>query len=758
MSRLGTITRRTLLVATAAIAGGVAVGYYFYRKPPENPLEAGLGDGEATFNPWITIGENNAITVVAPRAEMGQGVMTTLAALVCEELDVDLDQVEVVHGPPGDAYANIAMLEDGLPFPQFDDSVLAELARGSMAVVGKFLSLQVTGGSTSTVDAFEKMRLAGAAARETLKAAAASRLGVDAASLRTERGMVSDPASGKSLSYGELAAEAAGLDPPGDIALRPSSEWRLLGKPQPRVDMRAKVTGAPVFGVDVALPDMVHATIRMNPRLGGAMTSMDASAAEAMPGVIRVVPIEHRLGNGFAVIAATTWHAFQAAEKVEVEWGKAAYPADDEAMWRVLGEAASDGSPSAQRDDGDVEVEFADAAPEKLLDVEYRVPWLAHACMEPMNATAWLRDGALDVWAPNQSPGLVRTLCADAAGVEEGACTVHTTLLGGGFGRRGDVDYAIFAAIVARHTDGKPVKVTWTREEDITHDMYRPAALGRFRARIGEDGLPMAVDMKIASPSIMASVLPRFFPSLSAMGPDKTITEGAFNQPYAIANYRVSGVKADLPVPVGFWRSVGNSINGYFHESFMDEIAEAGGVDPVELRRKLMAPWPTAAKLVDKVAEMSNWSEPAANGRAKGFAFTASFGSWVAEVVEVSGDADAVRIENVWIAADLGGVLDPSIVEAQLFSGAVYGLSAAMGQEITFADGMVQQSNFHDYDAMRINQCPNFEIAILSNAPKMGGAGEVGTPPAIPALANAVYALTGKRIRQLPLSREVRFA
>ena len=302
------------------------------------------------------------------------------------------------------------------------------------------------------------------------------------------------------------------------------------------------------------------------------------------------------------------------------------------------------------------------------------------------------------------------------------------------------------------------MKVIWTREEDTRHDVYRPAAAGKFQARLGDDGLPVAIDMKIASPSTIASTLRRTFPSLSPVGPDKTIVEGSFDQPYVVPNYRVTAVPAQLSVPVGFWRSVGNSYNGFFHEAFMDEIATAGKTDPVDLRRKLMAAHPTAVKVVEKVAEMSKWGEALPAGKARGFAFTLSFGSWVGEVVQVADTPSGIRIEKVWIAADVGTAIDPGIIEAQLVSGAIYGLSAAMGQEITFADGMVEQSNFHDFDAMRIFQCPAFEVAILENYHKMGGVGEVATPPAMPALANAVFALTGKRIRSLPLSKEVNFA
>ncbi|MEP9399082.1 molybdopterin cofactor-binding domain-containing protein [Mesorhizobium sp. KR2-14] len=754
---VGKIARRTFLIGAAAVAGGVAFGYYSYRKPFPNPLEGDLSDGETTFNPYVKIAPDNTITVIAPRAEMGQGVETTLAALVAEELDVDLAAVKVEHGPVASAYANIALLTDGLPFPVFDQSTLAKLARDGMAVIGKFLAVQATGGSTTTIDAFDKMRRAGVAAREMLKAAAAREFGVAASTLTTGDGKVTDPASGRSMTYGALAAAAAKLAPPADIALRKRGEWRLLGKPQMRTDMLAKVTGQPIFGIDVDLPDMVFGTVRMNPRLGGALVSIDASEAEKMPGVIKVVPIRTHLGNGFGVIAKTTWHAFRAADAVKAEWGQAPYPADSAGMWQVLVNAAA-GNGSVMRDDGNVENEFADAPRERLVEVEYQVPFLAHAAMEPMNATARLKDGVLDIWVPNQAPSLLRTVCAREAGIGEAKCNVHVTYLGGGFGRRLEADYALYATKLAQVADGRPVKVTWTRDEDITHDTYRPAALGRFRARLDEAGMPVAVDLKVVSPSIMASVLPRFYPMLSALGPDKTLTDGLFNQPYQIPNYRVSGVKAALAVPVGFWRSVGNSINGFFHEAFMDEIATAGGIDPVELRKRLMAAYPTAVKVVEKVAAMSHWGETLPSGKAKGFAFALSFGSWVAQAVQIAETPQGIRIEKVWIAADVGTALDPGIIEAQLTSGAVFGLSAAMGQEITFAEGMVEQSNFHDFDVMRMSQCPQFEVAILENAPEMGGVGEVGTPPSLPALANAVFALTGKRIRELPLNKQVRFA
>jgi isoquinoline 1-oxidoreductase beta subunit len=757
LASVGKIARRTFLIGAAAIAGGVAVGYYYYRKPYPNPLEVDLAADEATFNPYVKIGADDTITIVAPRAEMGQGISTTLAAMVAEELDVGLDRIKVEHGPASYAYYNATILEEGGPFAFFDESVTAQAMRAGMGVVGKFLAIQATGGSTSTRDAFLKMRQAGAAARQMLVAAAAQRLGIAAAELETANGMVLHKASGKSVTYGAVAAAAAAMAPPADVRLKDKADWKLLGKPQKRIDMLAKVTGAPIFGIDVTLPDMLYGTVKMSPRFWAKPVKADVSKAEKMPGVVRIVPIETNYGHGFGIIAENTLAGFKAAEAIDAEWADPEYPLDSAAISDVLKRALGTKG-SEMRDDGDVDTAFADAPSERIVEADYAVPYLAHATMEPMNATARLKDGVLDIWCGNQAPTLLRQLCANAVGIEQDNVSVHTTLMGGGFGRRVEVDYALCAALMAKETAGRPIKVIWTREEDMRHDAYRPASAGKFQARLGDDGMPVAVDMKIASPSMIASTLRRLFPSISPLGPDKSIVDGAHNQPYTIPNYRVTGIAAPVSIPVGSWRSVGSSINGFFHEGFLDEIAVAGKTDPVELRKKLMAPYPAAVKVVEKVAEMAKWGEALPAGKAKGMAFTLSFGSWVGEVVQVADTPAGLLIEKVWIAADVGTALDPGIIEAQLISAAIYGLSAAMGQEITFADGMVEQSNFHDYDAMRIFQCPAFEVAILENFHKMGGVGEVGTPPAAPALANAVFALTGKRIRTLPLSKEVAFA
>lgn len=757
MASWGKIARRTFLIGAATIAGGVAVGYWYVSKPYPNPLEGEVGEGESTFNPYVKIAADNTITVIAPRAEMGQGISTTLAAFVAEELEVTLDKVTVEHGPASYAYYNAAMIEEGGGFNFWDDSFVAETVRGALGLVGKAFGLQATGGSASTRDGFDRMRQAGAAARVMLLQAAANKLGVPADELSTDNGAIVHKASNRRVTYGEVALDAAGLSPPSEVRLKDKADWKLLGKSQPRVDMLAKVTGAPIFGIDVRLPDMLYATVRMSPVLGGKPVKSDLSKAEKMPGVVKIVPLDTTYGGGFGIIADNTWAAFKAAAAIEVEWEKPVNPPDSEAIMKVIADAAATGEGAVMRDDGNVDTAFADAPRDRLFEAEYRVPYLSHAPMEPMNCTAQLKDGVLDVWAPNQMPVLVRWFCSDLAGVPIEKTNVHTTTMGGAFGRRGELDYAMYAALLAKETGGRPVKVTWTREEDMTHDAYRTAAVAKVRARIGDDGLPVAVDMRIAGQNMMESIFRRWFPSVSGGGTDGSISEGSHNQPYTLPNYRVTNIAAPLTIPVSFWRSVGNSQNGFFHESMMDEIATAGKIDPVEMRRKLMTDHPAALAVVNKVAEMSKWGEALPAGKAKGIAFTMSFGSWCGQVIQIADTPNGIKLEKMWIAVDVGTAIDPSIIEAQMFSGAIFGLSAAMGQEITFKDGMVEQSNFHDFDAMRIFQAPQFEVAVLENFHKMGGVGEVGTPPAAPALANAIFALTGKRVRNLPLSHEVKF-
>lgn len=758
MGRIAKYTRRGFLGLAALAAGGVAVGYYYYRKPYANPLEAALAEGEATFNPYVKIAADNTITVIAPRAEMGQGVQTTLAALVSEELDVNIDDITVIHGPPSAAYFNEAMLKMGGPYPWFDDSTMASAQRGGMGVLAKFLGMQVTGGSSATVDAFEKMRAAGSAAREVLKAAAAQRWGVDADSLTTDGGMVTNPATGESLTYGALAAEAAEMDPPSTLQLRPRSEWKLLGKSLDRVEGREKVTGGRIFGIDVELPDMLNATVRMSPRFGVGAASVDKTPALAVPGVRDVVEVETTTGKGFGIIADNTWAAFQGAEALDVTWEDAPYPLDDAAQGVLFDAALDTGEAFEMGGTGDVEDAFATAGPAAIVTADYAVPFLAHATMEPMNATAQVSGKKAEIWTGTQAPGIVQSTVATLLGIETEDVTVNTTHLGGGFGRRSEVDFALYAAAIARHTDGRPVKVTWTREEDTRHDTYRPRAKARLRAVLDGDRIA-ALDMRAAAVPIMPSVLGRTYPGMSGPPDDEPILDGIFNQPLSVENARYQGVPVDLPIPVGFWRSVGNSQNGFFHQGFIDELAHAAGADPLAFRLAHMtAPEHAPGRAVlDKVAELANWGADLPDGTAQGIAHVLSFGTWTAQVVRVRDEDGSIRIEKVFCAADPGEVLDPRNFEAQMVSGIMFGLSQALGERITFADGEVQEGNFYDFDAIRMAQAPAVEVAILENSPKMGGAGEPGTPPAIPALANAIFALTGQRLRAMPLSDAVSF-
>jgi len=743
MGRARTIARRTFLVGAAAIAGGAAFGVWRYRRALPNPLVGGEG---AALTPYVLI-DAEGVTLIAPRAEMGQGVHTTLAALVAEELDLAWEDVRVIHGPAAAAYWNGALMHAALPFKDYAMTATQTRVAEAAVGLGKLLGMQVTGGSTSTVDAYDKMRAAGAAARVALVEAAAERLGLAADSLRTEAGRVIAP-DGTALAYPELA-EAAAARPLREVALRDPSEWRLLGRALPRPDMVAKTTGTATFGIDVRLPGMKFATVRMNPHLGGAMTGFDPAPALAVAGVERVID----LGTGIAVVANNTWSAFRGAEAATVEWGPAPYPDETAGMFAAIA-AAFDKSPNATlRDDGDAGAALAAGA---VIEAEYRAPFLAHATMEPMNATARFTGDTLEIWCGTQAPLIARDRAAAAVGLEPEAVNVHTTFLGGGFGRRGESDFSTLAARVAAAMPGVPVQVTWSREEDMRHDFYRPAGIARLRGRV-EGRRIAALEARIAAPSVTRQSGARIA-GFAPPGPDKGHLEGAFDQPYAIPDYRVAGHLADLSVPIGFWRSVGNSLNGFYHETFIDELAHAAGADPLAFRLAHIRPEhaPSAAVL-EAVGEMAGWGAPRAPGTGRGVAFTYSFGTPVAEVVEVEETGAGIRIARAWVACDPGRALDPGIIEAQMVSGLIYGLSAAVAGEITFAGGRVEQGNFPDYDALRMHNAPAVAVRILENNPGIGGVGEPGTPPSLPALGNALFDLTGVRARELPLRRAFRF-
>jgi isoquinoline 1-oxidoreductase beta subunit len=747
MANWGKIARRTFLVGSAAVAGGVAFGVYQYRRELPNPLTPGPGD--VTLNPWIIINQDG-VTLVAARAEMGQGVYTTLPALVAEELDIAWEDIRVIHGPAAAAYYNAGLMSHALPSTDYDRTAWQDMMVEAMSVLPKMIGLQVTGGSTSTLDAYEKLRQAGATARETLKQAAADRLGLPMGSLETREGRVIAP-GGIEIAYADLAEDAAAIDPPRRVELRPASQWKYLGRAMPRLDMLEKVTGTARYAIDTRLPGMRFATVRMTPRLGGEMRRFDASAAEAMPGVERVID----LGTGIAVVATNTWLAMRAAEAVEIDWGPAPYPDTSDALMEVIRAALDEAPNSTLRDAGDID-RMEVTPSDRVIEAEYTVPWLAHATMEPMGAAALHTGDRLEIWAGSQAPGFAEAAAAEAVGLDPDQVTCHVTYLGGGFGRRGEKDFVVLAARVAQAMQGTPVQVTWSREEDMRHDFYRPAAAARMRGVL-RNGFAHALDGRVAAPSVTQQSMQRLTGNATP-GPDKGHVEGMFNQPYAIPNYRVTGHLADLAVPVGFWRSVGNSFNGFFMESFIDEMAIAGGRDPLGFRLDLAerehAP---SAGVLRAVAEMSGWSAPRPEGTGMGVAMTHSFHTPVAVVIEVQDQDGAIALTRSWIACDVGTALDPSIIEAQMTGGLIFGLSAAMMEEISFADGEVEQWNYPDYDALRLHQTPRIEVRILETQHHIGGVGEPSTPPSMPALANAIYDLTGERIRDLPLNKRVQF-
>jgi isoquinoline 1-oxidoreductase beta subunit len=744
MASIGKIARRSFLFGAVAIAGGAAFGAWYVTKPAPNPLKP--GEGEAALNPFVFI-TPDGIHLIAPRAEMGQGTHTTWAALIAEELDVTLDQVTVLHGPPAQAYYNSALMSEALNTKGYDDSAFQHAMAQMMGNLGKVLSLQVTGGSTAMKDGYERMRGAGAGAREMLKAAAADRLGVSVRDLKTENGTVIAP-DGTALPYTDLALEAAEQDTP-DITLRPRSDWTILGASQPRIDVPAKSTGTATFAMDLRLPGMKFASVRMSPRRG-TMTRLDGRDALKLPGVEKVVD----LGDGFAVIATNTWLALQALDAVDVTWGDdTPYPPETTDIFASIEAAFDTNLDSTFRDDGD-----ASTLPEGAQEItaEYRAPFLAHATMEPMTATAWFDGPKLRIWSGNQGPTLVLDGCAAEAGMDPDDVILETTLMGGGFGRRGELDFSILATRVAKAVPGTPVQVTWSREEDMTHDFYRPGAIARLRGGVKE-GKAVLLDANISAPSVTSSAMNRWL-GFAPAGPDRAITDGFFNVPYGIENMRVRGWRADAQPPMGFWRSVGASHNGFFLDGFIDEMAHAAGQDPMQFRMDLTRDeWEPAYTVLETVKDMSGWTGQTPKGVGRGVAFVYSFGAPVAMVIEVQDQDGLIRLTNAWIAADLGVALDPGIIEAQLTGGMAFGLSAAIGEEITFEQGVVQQENFFDQEHLRMAMMPPVTVQILENQERLAGVGEPGTPPAAPALANAIFDLTGERVRELPLNKRFDF-
>ncbi|MFT5589131.1 MAG: isoquinoline 1-oxidoreductase beta subunit [Bradyrhizobium sp.] len=740
-------SRRYFLLAALGVTGALTVGWGLMppRQRQEGSKPLPVVDGEVALNGWIKIGRDGIVTVAMHRSEMGQGVHTALPMLVAEELDVPLSMVRIMQAPIDKIYGNVTMLADGLPFHPDDNGLIKRSAQWLTAKVARELGLMVTGGSSSVKDAWGPMREAGATARAMLVAAAAQQWKVPDAECRTDAGVVSHP-DGRRASYGELV-EAAVHSKPGTISLRQPAQFKLIGTPQPRRDSAVKVDGSAIFGLDVRVPAMVYAAVRMSPTLGGSVGQFVEGAVRAMPGVLQVVDFSAAAGGvaGVAVIAKSFWQAQLAVKALPLEWvagPNAALKTDDVFADLV---AKLDSEP------GYVYYSAGDMAlagnAVKTLQVEYRAPFLAHAALEPINCTAQVRDGKVTLWASTQVPSVALAAAARVAGVDKEQVKVHVTYLGGGFGRRLEIDMVAQAVAIAMSAAGAPVQVIWSREEDTTHDMYRPAALARFSAAFDGAGQVIGFDCKSASGSITQQVLKRTF-GLPSGGPDKTTVEGEFDLPYAFPNQRIAHVIAPTPVPLGYWRSVGHSHNAFFTESFIDEIALAVGKDEVDFRRELLKNHPRHLAVLDAALAKAG---PAPAGHAHGVALHQSFGSIVAEVADVSIKARTIHVHRVVCAVDCGIAVNPNLIAQQMESAVIFGLSAALFGEITLENGQVQEDNFSNYPVVRMHQAPLVETIIIASNEPPEGIGEPGVPPIAPAVANAIFKLTGTRLRTLPL-------
>ncbi|GAC1455979.1 MAG: xanthine dehydrogenase family protein molybdopterin-binding subunit [Steroidobacteraceae bacterium] len=746
--------RRHFIIGTVAAAGALGVGWL--AAPPRQrlvgakPLRA--GPGQAALNGWVKVGADNSVTVMMSQAEMGQGAHTGLAMLLAEEMDAAWESVRLEQAPLDSIYNNQAAIIDSLPFDAGDVSLVK---RGTVHVLRRVLreipGLAGTGGSSSIKDQWLPLREAGASARLMLIAAAASGWKVAAGECTTQSGTVRHP-SGRSATYGELAAAAAQQPLPKAPRLKIPAQFRLIGTGLRRLDNAAKITGMAPYAIDALPAGLLYASIRMCPTIGGKVASFNAAQALAMKGVTKVVRVEPVNGSlagtgtiagGVAVIADTPWRAMRALETVDVQWdhGTAANVSSS-GIFASLTRALDSHAGSAHLQRGDAAQALRGAA--RTMRAEYRVPLLAHAAMEPMNCTVQFANGAATVWAATQAPGMARAAVAKVLGIDSAKVDLRVPFLGGGFGRRYLSDCMIQAAHLARATGGAPVQLIWSREEDITHDFYRPAFMARCEGGFDAAGSLIAWTLTSAGSNMGA-------PSFLGAAAD-----GAANTPYHVPNMRFAHAAVENPVTMGIWRSVANSQNAFFIESFVDELAASAGADPIAWRAGLLAGNAVALRCLRRVATLSGWHTPltAPDGtrRARGVALHRCFGSTVAQVAEVSVNAaKEIRVHRVSCVIDCGVAVNPNLIRQQLEGGLIFGLSAALHGQITIEQGRVQQSNFHDYVPLRMSECPDIRTEIIADGTTPGGVGETGTPPIAPAVANAVFALTGQRLRELPL-------
>ena len=699
---------RFIRLAGATLSLGVALPSC--SKPPSvatSEASAAPSPGPA-LTAFITINPDETVTIFVPKSEMGQGVFTSLPVIVAEELDVPFSRVRPQFAPAENAYVD----------PAFKD--------------------MTTGGSTSVMDMWLPLREAGATARAMLIAAAAKNWSVEPASCDAREGVVTHAQSGRHATYGSLAASAAAMPMPAKVALKSPDRFTLIGRSTPRIDTPAKVAGTAQFGIDVVVPEMKYATVVHSPVFGGKAKSFDAKATRAVRGVRDVVQLDN---GSVAVVADNTYAAFAGAKALTVEWdaGPNAHHstpqlfAEAQTLVAQAHVAKSVGDPSKARG--------------TVVEAIYRGPFLAHGAMEPMNATADVRQGSCEVWAPTQVQTRSKKAAMRVTGLSEDLVTIHTTFLGGGFGRRLDEDYVTEAVEISKKA-AAPVKVLWTREEDMQHDFYRPMSLNAVRGVIDPSGHVVALEHTVVSPSI----LERWFPAAFKNGIDPQGIAGVTDVTYAIPNVRVAYKAHETGIPVGFMRAPGANWNIFVTESFIDELAHAAKADPLRFRLGLLSRDPRTKRVLELAAERSGWGSPLPAGTARGVALSFWNGSFGALVAEVSLKDKLPHVHRAVMAVDCGTVVDPAIVRAQVEGAINYGLGMAMTAKITIKNGRVEQNNFYDYTVLRQQDVPKIEVAITPSHEKPTGIGELGTPPIAPAVANAVFSLTGKRVRSLPFS------
>jgi isoquinoline 1-oxidoreductase subunit beta len=707
------LSRRNFLVTSAAVGGGLMLS-------PSLPFGQSEAADSLTFTPnaFIRIDSDGQVVLTMSYVEMGQGTYTSIPMLIAEELEVNLKQVKLEHAPPNEkVYAN------------------------------PLLGVQATGNSNAMRGAWKPLREAGATARTMLIAAAAKRWGVDANSCRAQDGEVIHAPSGRHLKYGELAADAAKQPVPTNVALKAASDFKLIGTPAKRLDISGKVNGSAMFGIDARPPGVKFATLAQSPTFGGRVKNVDDTAAKAVKGVRQIV----RLDDAVAVVADHMGAAKKGLEALKIEWDDGEHSGlDTKEVARLLEEATLKPGVVAQNI-GDADKAMAGAVTK--VEATYHLPFLAHATMEPMNCTVHFRKDECEIWLGTQAIARVQAFAAKAAGLPVEKVIVHNHLLGGGFGRRLEADIAIRAVEIAKQVDG-PVKVVWTREEDIQHDLYRPYWFDRISAGLDKDGKVIAWHNRYAGSSVIARWLPPGFKD----GLDPDSTEGAIDLVYDMPNFHVEYTRVEPPgIPTGFWRSVGPSHNVFVVESFVDELAAAAKQDPVAFRQAMLGKNPRAKAVLDLVAEKSGWGSPLPKGRGRGVSLQFAFGSWQAQVaeVEVSPKDGTVRVHRVTCAMDCGTVVNPNTVQAQLQSGIMFGTTAALYGEITLKGGRVEQTNFDTYQILRINEAPTVDVHLVASTEPPGGMGETGTSAVVPAIANAIFAATGKRLRKMPIDASV---